>query len=225
MVVLRRLETGRDRLVDAAKEEIRTAILSGRLQPGSPLSVPALAGQLGISRTPVRDALMHLLSEGLVREVRRKGIVVAAFGRRELYELNDVRAALEPLAARHAATALDERSLGRLRELLDAHGRAATSDDLERYIDADLSFHGFIGQVGGNRRLAQLLGLLQAQTRLAMRAAASVSGRMPVAHREHETIFTALAKRDTEAAATAMHDHIINARDVVAGPVQDDQSG
>ncbi|MPZ74865.1 MAG: GntR family transcriptional regulator, partial [Nitriliruptorales bacterium] len=110
-MVVRRLEAGRDRLVDAAREEIRAAILSGRLQPGTPLSVPALAGQLGISRTPVRDALMRLLSEGLVQEVRRKGIVVAAFDRRELYELNDVRAALEPLAARHAATMLDEQSL------------------------------------------------------------------------------------------------------------------
>ncbi|MPZ88284.1 MAG: FCD domain-containing protein [Nitriliruptorales bacterium] len=222
-MVVRRLETGRDRLVDAAREEIRAAILSGRLQPGTPLSVPALAGQLGISRTPVRDALMRLLSEGLVQEVRRKGIVVAAFDRRELYELNDVRAALEPLAARHAATMLDEQSLAQLHELLEAHGRAATSDDLERYIDADLSFHGFIGQVSGNRRLAQLLGLLQTQTRLAMRAAASVSGRMPIAHQEHVAIFTALAKGDADAAATAMHDHIINARDVVAGPPEGDQ--
>src|SRR5436190_1053977 len=108
-------------LADRAYEELKGAVLANRLRPGDALSVPALAAQLSISRSPVREAVQRLIHDGLATHVPHKGAVVATVDVEDVRQLYVVREVMEGLAARLATERLDASRVAELRDLLERH--------------------------------------------------------------------------------------------------------
>ena len=151
---------GRGRLVQnasvAATELIREAILDGRLDPGSRLKEEELARELGISRTPVREALLMLQAEGLIETVPNRGAVVRTHDAEDLIDLYQLRALLEGYAARQAAARVTDEEIGLLRESCDRFDKIA-GDDFRELVKENLLFHRAIHR-GGRQRAAERNG-------------------------------------------------------------------
>jgi DNA-binding GntR family transcriptional regulator len=206
-----------DSLADLAYQQLRETVLNGGIRKGQVVSVVSIAADLGMSRSPVRSAIERLVSEGLMM-LTPGGAVVATPDSDELIDAIVVRATLEGLAARLAATALDQKGIRHLRSL---HGRlvlAIEADASQRIAKADLAFHQAIQNVTENDCLIETLDRLQARIILASYAI-EWSDLHPVID-EHERILTALETRDARAAERAAIQHLVKhqhrLRDVLA---------
>ncbi|WP_161880909.1 GntR family transcriptional regulator [Deinococcus alpinitundrae] len=196
------------RVVDAVRERLRQAILVGELPPGARLSVPDLARRLGVSRSPIREAVLQLVSEGLAVEHSRRGVEVARIDLSDLLEIYALRAALEGVAARLCAESMSAADLTALRGVLDAQGAPAVSRDVARYRELDQRFHQIIVQSCGNLRLAKSAEQLAAELRLAQRLLADSAEHLRASHTEHRRIVAALIAHAPEEAESAMRDHL-----------------
>ncbi|MGO1972792.1 MAG: GntR family transcriptional regulator [Propionibacteriaceae bacterium] len=186
---------------------LRDRIVTGVIAPGSRLSVPALARELGVSRSPVRDAVLRLVREGLAEEVYNRGAVVRLPGPARLVSLYEVREPLEGMAARLAAGRVDPEAVDRLRGLLRRHTEVAAGEDFRSHIELDAAFHATIRELARNPVLERLLDEIQGQVMVAMRST-SATGGMRQAVREHRAIVDALATGDPEASEVAARSHI-----------------
>ncbi|GMA16901.1 GntR family transcriptional regulator [Deinococcus metallilatus] len=196
-----------DRVVDVVRERLRAAILAGELAPGTRLSVPELARHLQVSRSPVREAVLLLVGEGLAVEHSRRGAEVARLDLGDLLELYELRAALESLAAGLAAGRMTAPDLAALRGVLDAQGAAALGE-AGRFRELDARFHQIIVQTCGNARLARHAELLAREMRLAGPLLLNTPAHLRRSHEEHRTIERALRQRDGPAAEAAMRAHL-----------------
>jgi DNA-binding GntR family transcriptional regulator len=198
----------REDLRDQTYFQLRKAILSGPMRPGTVLVQEQLAEQLGISRTPVRDALDRLANEGLV--VRSPGgrIHVAPFSLEELQEKYAVRQALETLALRLAAPNLPGPPLLRLKALLEEMRQAISENQTQRVIQAGAAFHETIFIACGNVYLRQLLTTLSESIRRYRHTAIDMPGRALETLREHEQVVEHLSAGNILAAERAMEEHI-----------------
>ncbi len=201
-----------DGLVDKAYKVIRDAILSRRLAPGSRLSVPEIARQLDISRSPVREAIARIEYEGLAQSVSHRGAVVVQIDLDELIGIYDLREVLEGLAARLAARAADTAVLDELEQNWQAHHDAVESGDVDRHMELDAAFHALIRDVGGNPRVAANLRQLQGQIRVAMTTTVTRRGGMRTALAEHRALIDAIRDGDPAAAENVARDHITRLR-------------
>ena len=215
----------REDLRDQTYIQLRKAILSGPIRPGTILVQEQLAEQLGISRTPVRDALDRLASEGLV--VRSPGgrIHVAPFSLEELREKYAVRQALEALALRLAAPNLPGQPLERLKAVIAEMRAAIAAGDSVRVAQAGGTFHDTIFAACGNAYLRHLLTNLNDSIRRYRQAAIDLPGRADETLREHERIYACLAAGDIAAAQTAMEEHIARSQQRLEQDVRNGQSG
>ncbi|TSA87529.1 GntR family transcriptional regulator [Deinococcus detaillensis] len=204
------------RVVDAVHQRIRQAILTGELPPGARLSVPDLARRLDVSRSPIREAVLHLVAEGLAVEHSRRGAEVARVNLSDLLEIYAVRAALEGLAAQLCAESMSAADLTALRGVLDAQGAPAVSGDVAGYRELDLRFHQIIVQSCGNSRLAKSAEQLTAELSLATRLMADSAEHLRASHTEHRRIVAALIERRPDEAERAMREHLAR----VSGAVQ-----
>ncbi|GGM02420.1 GntR family transcriptional regulator [Deinococcus aerophilus] len=195
------------RVVDVVRDQLRSAILSGELEPGSRLSVPELARRFQVSRSPVREAVLLLVGEGLAVEHTRRGVEVARLEVSDLLELYDLRAALEGLAARLAAERMSGAELAALRGVLDAQGAAAVGDP-RRFRELDHRFHEIVVQTCGNARLSRHAALLAREMRLAGPLLVNAPWHLKQSHEEHRVIERALRQRDGPAAEAAMRGHL-----------------
>lgn len=202
----------RPSLRDQVYQELRRAILSGPISPGSVLVQEQLAEQLGISRTPVRDALDRLANEGLV--LRRNGgrMQVAPLSLNELREKYEVRQVLEGLALRLAAQQLDESAMAKLERLVQTMRAAAEAHEHQRVTEAGNEFHDIIIAACGNQYLIQLLTSLNDSIRRYRQFAADLPGRATENIREHEQIYLAIAGGDFELARQHMEQHIAHSQ-------------
>lgn len=189
------------------KEYIIEAILNGKLNPGDRIVETALARQLQVSQAPVREAVRDLVLLGFLESEPYKGTSVRSFAPEELYEVYLVRAALESLAARMAASRLTEADVQTLREVLDEMIEAAQKNDAQRMVRLDNDFHETILQISGNRLLYQLWKTLQfgfwtiVTTRIS-------NYDLEYLARRHEELIEALMTREPDRAAQAMQRHI-----------------
>jgi DNA-binding GntR family transcriptional regulator len=215
----------REALRDQAYVQLRKAILSGPIRPGTVLVQEQLAEQLGISRTPVRDALDRLASEGLV--VRSPGgrIRVAPFSGEELREKYAVRQTLEMLALRLAAPNLPGEPLEQLQAQVEAMRGAITAGDTQRVIAAGAQFHDTIYAACGNAYLRQLLTSLNETIRRYRNAAIDLPGRAAETLGEHERICRCLAAGDVSGAEAAMGEHIAHSQQRLEQDMGNDQPG
>jgi len=195
------------RMGDMVYESLREAIVSGLVAPGARLSVPAIAAQYAVSRSPVRDAVIRLVQEGLARDTVNRGAVVAALDPGELVSLYEVREALEWAAARLAAQHTTPGLRRRLLAILTEHEQVLREGDFARHVALDAAFHRELRLAADSPVLLRMLDDIQDRVVLAMRST-SLSGGMRRAVEEHRKIFEAVSAGQGEAAAEAARAHI-----------------
>jgi DNA-binding GntR family transcriptional regulator len=149
---------------DYVYQELRHRIITKQLKPGQRLPEVNIAVQMGVSRTPVREALRRLASEGLVLVIPNSGARLASPNRREIEDAYVVREQLESLAVRLAVGRLSDRHLRRLEETVIAEERAFEEKNLELYLEVNESFHRIIAEASGNRVLADYVENILART-------------------------------------------------------------
>ena len=205
----------RRRLVDEASQRLREAILNGRIAGGARLRQTALAERLGISRTPIREALVRLREEGLVELLPRGGVRVAPLDPEEAVELYDLREVLDGLAARLAAGRRDAGGLARLERGLRRMATSIEREDPTQWFRSHVNFHEEIMRAAANRHLARLSGVVHLSIRQFHPMLLQTPRRLADANREHRQIFEAIAARDPETAERAARAHIAAAREIV----------
>jgi DNA-binding GntR family transcriptional regulator len=209
--------------VERAYAAIRGGIFSGEHPAGGRLREEDLAERIGVSRTPVREALRRLDAEGLVEFMPNRGAHVASWTDQDLREIFALRALLESFGARLAAARIDQQALAALAELCDGMDRALADRDLghlERVADLNNRFHQGVLAASGSRRLTMLLSsLVEAPLvyRTFRRYSAEQLARSMAHHRE---LLAALETGDGEWAESVMRSHVLAARDIFpsAGP-------
>ena len=197
-------------LRDVVFNTLRQAILKGELRPGERLMEIQLAQRLGVSRTPVREAIRKLELEGLVLMVPRKGAEVAEITVKDLEDVLEVRAALEELAAKIACDHITDEQLQELKKAAADFKKVLDTDDLTSCVQADMKFHEIIYNATDNARLLQILNNLREQMyRYRMEYLKDKSMHKTLVE-EHDAIRRALKKRDKDKAAQAICVHIEN---------------
>lgn len=188
-----------------AYQRIVSEIRNGSLLPGDRLTETDLADRLGISRTPVREAIRQLEADGLVVHTPRRGATIRALSHAEISELYDMRAVLEGAAAQFAARAASEVELNELASIHDAMCAAKNAED--RYV-LNQQFHAALLDCARNRFLIKAVGANQKTLLILGRSTMEDDGRKDLALAEHAEILAALKTRDPDRAGTAMRTHI-----------------
>lgn len=197
-------------LRDVVFKTLRQAILTGELKPGERLMEIHLADKLGVSRTPIREAIRMLELEGLVTMIPRRGAEVAHITRKSLQDVLEVRRALDALAVELACERISEKDLNRLREACDHFAEVTKTGDASQIAKADVALHDIIVEAADNERLKQLVNNLSEQMyryRFEYIKDTSKHGQLI---EEHEIIYNAIAKKDKEVASQAVKTHIDN---------------
>lgn len=199
-----------ERLQDRVREALRTAIIDGRLVPGNLYSVQTLADQFGVSRSPVREALIDLSQNGMVRFERNRGVRVLETSIHDLEEIFALRILLEVPATYRATRQLTPEAVASLQQELEAMRTAADADDERTMMRHDVRFHNALLVMSGNRRLAEYVDRLRD---LVLAKGASTPGRSRTLHDicdEHEAILDRVVAREAKNAAAAMKHHLTN---------------
>lgn len=195
-------------LAESVYQRILEAILSGSLASGMELSEVALAAELGVSRTPVHEALLRLAADGLVEDLVSRQARVACFSREDVVEIYDMRRILEPAAAERAASRLADEQIAELRSAAETLLTGAGKKDwANRAIEFDLRFHQALAAAADNDRLRGEIAKYRRLVRAFCRATGAREN-LQQALREHLSILNALAARDGAAASRAMIAHI-----------------
>ncbi|MCX7622631.1 MAG: GntR family transcriptional regulator [Thermomicrobium sp.] len=194
-------------LREEIKEYLIDAILRGQLRPGDRIVETRIAQELGVSQTPVREALRDLELLGFVTSEPFRGTRVRAFSHEELVEIYPIRAAIEGVAARAAATRLTTEQLLALEEQIDRMREASELGDETTAIEADIAFHRIIVEASGNRLLQQFWTSLSLATTTFLTFSVHRRAIEGLAAR-HEPILEALRARDPDLAEAVMRRHI-----------------
>jgi DNA-binding GntR family transcriptional regulator len=200
-------------LGDRAYDSIKEAILSLQVRPGELLGIGDLADQLGVSRTPVRDALIRLESDGLVEIVARKGALVTHMREEDVREIYELRVLLESYAARLATPLLSSVDVKRLElNLAQAEQALGSGDDLAA-AELGRTVHNALIEKVRNGRFQTWLESLEVQYTRSRRFVALIPHRAWKSHQEHAAIVRAVAAGDAEGAAEAMRNHLVSVQD------------
>ncbi len=203
-----------------AYRELKRIILGRRVPPGGKLNEVELAGALGISRTPIREALNRLEKEGLVQILPQRGAFVVEFSPEDIHELFLIRENLEGLAAYLAAERMNEGALAKLSSLMQDFSEPYSEKDIQRYAREDFKFHQTIITLSGSRRLIGLVSTLHDQIRMFRLTSLGLSGRMKASLQEHNQITKALRAGNCEEGERRMRQHIRHVRDGVMANVE-----
>ena len=198
-------------LRDVVFNTLRQAILKGELKPGERLMEIQLANKLGVSRTPVREAIRKLELEGLVLMIPRKGAEVAEITRQDMEDVLEVRTALEELAVKDACDHITDAQLSELKKASNEFKKALLEGkDLVTCADADMHFHDVILSATNNRRLIQMLNNLSEQMYRYRMEYLKDERTHKTLIEEHDAIRRALKKHDKVKAGPAIRVHIDN---------------
>jgi DNA-binding GntR family transcriptional regulator len=196
----------RELLRDKAYAVLRDAIVDGTLAPGELLRDEDLSKSLGLSRTPVREALARLAADGLVLTEPQRFTRVAPLDRREARDAFPVVAALHALAAELAVPHVDERHLAAMREVNAGFEHALRAGDVEAAIAADDAFHGVFVSASANAEIVRVLDRLMPRVRRLERLRfGSLAGRASV--RQHDAIIAAAAAKDVQTTAERVREN------------------
>jgi DNA-binding GntR family transcriptional regulator len=208
----------RQSLREQIASSLRTAVVSGELKPGVVYSVPSLAAQFGISATPVREAMLELVRDGLVEPVRNKGFRVSEVTDHQLDEITKLRALIEiPMVAAVAKVATEEQ-IEELREIAERICVAAEAGDLTGFLENDRAFHlGLLG-ISGNALIVDTVSKLRMRTRLYGLPRLERERRLLKSAEEHLDIVDALRRHDADAAESLMREHLGHVRSLWAAP-------
>jgi DNA-binding GntR family transcriptional regulator len=208
-MALTRLSTDTDTLSQRAAESIRRAIRDGRLAAGELYSVARLADEFGVSRTPVREALLVLERQGMVRFERNRGVRVLETTLHDLEEIFALRLLLEVPAAERACRRMNDRTLELIRSELKSMREAAVDGDEPQFMLHDRKFHEHLLTAADNARLTAIIGDLRDHVRAQGPSTVGRSRDLGAVLSEHEAIMIALEASDPAATAAAVHRHIL----------------
>lgn len=209
-------------LRDVVFNTLRKAILKGELKPGERLMEIALAQRLGVSRTPVREAMRKLELEGLVVMIPRRGAQVANITEKDLNDVLEVRIALENLSIQKACSCMTEEELEKLKEAALKFESMTENGNLVRLAEADVEFHEVIYQSSDNRRLNQVLNNLREQIyRYRVEYLKDETTRKTLV-KEHEEIYEAIRARDVKKAQEIAYRHIENQREAIMRSISEE---
>lgn len=201
----------RPNLKDTVADYLRDLIFSGELRPGDKVDQDAVAGELGVSKLPVREALIALESEALIENIARRGSYVAHLSPEDIRDHYRIYGLISAVAARRAAEALTDEQLHELEEIVEEMARLANAHDDDASVgmaeeDLNFQFHRMINLAGGTRRLLSVLHLLSQG--IPSRFYEFTTGWTRTAVDHHRKILEAFTHRDGEEAAQLMADHL-----------------
>lgn len=191
-------------------ESLREAIRSGVLKPGERIMEIQLAEELGVSRTPVREAIRKLELEGYVVMMPRRGTYVASMSIRDINEIFEIRTALESLSNGLAADHITDDELEHLQRLLVIIGGYIKEGNIEKIVETDIEFHDLMYHAARNERLVGIISNLRDQLTRFRTLSMSYPGRLEETLEEHRLIVEAIASGDRKAASKAAERHMEN---------------
>jgi DNA-binding GntR family transcriptional regulator len=195
-------------LREQVERTLSSRIVAGEFAPGTVLTVPTLAGEFGVSATPVREAMLNLARRGFLSPLRNRGFEVTEVSPDELRELGEVRLMLEGPPMRELAGTLSDDVVERLLGLAEEIVRAGREGRFEDYLEADTTFHLTLLELTGNRQLVRLVRELRQQTRLVGLVNLADSDELEGSSLEHAELVRLLAAGDGAGAEALMRRHI-----------------
>jgi len=196
-------------LTETALQAIKESIVYKVLKPGVLYTELAIAKQLGISKTPVREALINLSSRGFVTIIPRKGFQVNQLSESNIEEIFEFRVSLEEFIVKRVIENLDEASLEKLESILD---RSETTEDKKDFLKLDKEFHSYLALLSGNRYAMDASRKIWDLCEWVGAEVFMLRGRPESASKEHRELLESLKQRDLEAAVRSMKNHIANVR-------------
>ena len=192
-------------------EHIRQAIIDGTFSPGERLMEIQLADEMGVSRTPVREAIRKLELEGFVVMIPRRGTYVANISIKDINDVYEIRICLDVLAAGLAAERITEEELEDLKKLLVEIGTHVADYNLEKIVEVDTAFHDILYTASRNERLRNIISNLREQITGIRGTSMNYPGRLADTMAEHRLLVERIAARDVEGAQAAARVHLENA--------------
>ena len=201
---------------------LRQAILKGELKPGERLMEIALAEKLGVSRTPIREAMRKLELEGLVVMIPRRGAQVANITEKDLNDVLEVRIALENLSIENACARMTEEQLDELWKAAKSFESTRDEGNLVKLAEADVAFHEIIYKSSDNRRLNQVLNNLREQIYRYRVEYLKDEETRKLLVKEHEELYRAIKNRDVKLAQEISFQHIENQREAIIRSIREE---
>jgi DNA-binding GntR family transcriptional regulator len=209
-------------LREQAREAVRTQILLGQIEPGQVESVINVAAALGVSITPVREAIMDLANLGMVEVIRNRGFRVPVLSDHDLDEIFRLRTMIEVPAMAEVADVVGGASLPRFRQLAQRITDAARDGDLIAFLELDRQFHLGLLELLGNHRLVALVGQLRDQARMQGLQRLADQGQLTHSGEEHIAIMDAVESGNAELTAQLVRKHLTHSRGIWAGRAEGD---
>ena len=203
-------------LYQEVAERLRQRIFAHELTPGTWIDEQKLAEQYGISRTPLREALKVLASEGLVELRPRRGCYVTEISRQDLDDIFPLMAMLEGRCASEAVSRAGPEDIGTLREIHERLEQSAREGKIDAFFEANQEFHRKIQELSGNRWLLSVIQDLRKVLKLSRLHSLSLEGRLQQSLDEHRLIMAAFENGNAEQAEKLMHDHLLSGREALA---------
>jgi len=204
-------------LKDLAYKQIRSSLLRGQLDPEIVYSAAQFAGTLGVSRTPVREALLQLVAEGFLVVVEQKGFKLRRFTEKEIRELFETRRLIETYVAERLTGALSDDDVKELKANLKQMSSLASEGDIAGFLEADRAFHMALIARLDNRLLASIMETIRGQITMSALKALSYQGRTDEILREHGSILETLRGKDSKKSVRAVVDHLETTENYVLG--------
>jgi DNA-binding GntR family transcriptional regulator len=195
-----------------AHRRIRTSLVTGRISPGQIYSAQVMAAELGVSVTPVREAMLELVNEGLLTPVRNRGYRVVELTEHDMDEVYELREMLEVAALVKLAAEPPLAKREHFDELVVEMQRAADTGDVHSFLETDRAFHLGLIELAGNRRLLNTVGQLRDQTRLFGTEGLAHGGGLRHSADQHRDLLEAVLAGDVGRAEKLMREHIVYTR-------------
>ncbi|MER5929430.1 GntR family transcriptional regulator [Streptomyces sp. NPDC002054] len=209
-----------ERLRDQVGHALRAALIAGQLEPGRVYSAPTLAADLGVSATPVREAMLDLAREGLVEPVRNKGFRVTEMSERDLDQYTELRTLIEVPTIGIVTQIAPKEQLEELRPIAEEIVASAREHDLIGYLEADRRFHLTLLGLAGNERLVETVGDLRKRSRLYGLTSLDRAGLLVSSAEEHLELLDLMLSGDAPAAEACMRRHLGHVRSLWADQVE-----
>ena len=210
-------------LRDVVFNTLREAILKGELKPGERLMELQLAAKLGVSRTPIREAIRMLEQEGLAVTIPRKGAEVAKMTEKDMEDVLQIREALDELAAKIACEQISEEQLEELVATMHEFEESTKTDNVKKIAEADVQFHDIIYQSTGNPKLVNMLNNLREQMYRYRVEYLKDENNYPTLMKEHKDIVEGLVRKNKMQVTATMHQHVKNQAVAVKAMIQEQE--
>lgn len=210
-------------LRDVVFNTLREAILKGELKPGERLMELQLAAKLGVSRTPIREAIRMLEQEGLAVTIPRRGAEVAKMTEKDMQDVLQVREALDELAASIACELITAEELEQLEQAMQEFELAASTRDIKRIADTDMKFHDIIYHATRNPKLVNILNNLREQMYRYRVEYLKDEKNYPVLFKEHQEILEGLREKNQGLVTDSMRKHVENQAVAVKAIIQNQE--